>query len=82
MLYSCTYTPKILIEDGVHNFIDSLVMTSSFLVLYSLGFAKTLAIILHEVHQEIEDFNITLHSGFIKRKFLLSYSSTTIANFF
>ena len=61
-----------LIGDSIHNFIDGLVIAGAFLVNPSLGITTSLAIILHEIPQEIGDFGVLLHSGFSKRQAVLS----------
>lgn len=58
----------ILVSDGVHNFIDGLIIGVSYLVSIEAGIATTLAIILHEIPQEIGDFGILIHSGYSKFK--------------
>lgn len=60
----------ILISDGIHNFIDGLIIGVSYLVSIEVGIATTIAIILHEVPQEIGDFGILIHSGYSKFKAL------------
>lgn len=60
-----------LIGDGVHNFMDGLIIGAAYLVDVRVGFATTLAVIFHELPQEIGDFAILLHSGFTKAKALL-----------
>lgn len=59
-----------LISDGVHNFLDGVIIAGSFLVNIPLGIATTIAVILHEIPQEIGDFGILLHSGYTRRKAL------------
>ena len=59
-----------LIGDGLHNFIDGSIIAASFLVNIPLGIATTLAVILHEIPQEIGDFGVLLHGGFSKEKAL------------
>lgn len=60
-----------LIGDGLHNFIDGLIIAASYLISIPLGIASTLAIIFHEIPQEIGDFGVLLHSGFSKAKAIL-----------
>lgn len=61
----------ILFTDGFHNFIDGVIIGASFLVSIPLGIATTLAVVLHEIPQEIGDFAVLIHSGFSKKKALL-----------
>ncbi len=60
-----------LFGDGVHNFIDGLIIGAAFLTDISLGIATSVAIILHEIPQEIGDFGVLIHGGFSKKKALL-----------
>ncbi len=64
------YTRLNLIGDGVHNFIDGIVIAASFLHSVPLGIATTVAIILHEIPQEIGDFSILVYGGFSQMKAL------------
>jgi len=57
-----------LVGDGLHNFIDGMIIAASYVISIPLGLATTLAIIFHEIPQEIGDFGILLHSGFSKKK--------------
>jgi zinc and cadmium transporter len=59
-----------LIGDGIHNFIDGIIIAVSFLASISLGLTSTLAIILHEVPQEIGDFGVIVYGGIGKNKAL------------
>lgn len=61
----------ILFSDGVHNFIDGLIIGASYLVSIEVGMATTLAIILHEIPQEIGDFGVLIHSGYSTGRALL-----------
>lgn len=60
----------IVIGDAFHNFTDGVIIASAFLADTRLGVVTALAIIAHEIPQEIGDFLILLHSGFGKRKAL------------
>jgi zinc and cadmium transporter len=59
-----------LIGDGIHNFIDGLVIAASFMLSVKLGIVTTLAIILHEIPQELGDFAVLIYGGFSKQKAL------------
>ncbi|MCS4541606.1 MAG: ZIP family metal transporter [Euryarchaeota archaeon] len=68
-----TFTYLNLMGDGVHNFIDGATIAATFLTSIPLGTATTLAIIFHEIPQEIGDFGILVYGGFSKIK-ALSYN--------
>ena len=57
-----------LIGDGVHNFIDGMIIAASFLVSTPLGIVTTIAVIAHEIPQEIGDFSILLNLGWKKSR--------------
>lgn len=59
-----------LIGDGIHNFIDGAIIAGSFLISIPLGITTTIAVILHEIPQEIGDFGILLHAGYTRTKAL------------
>jgi zinc and cadmium transporter len=59
-----------LAGDALHNFIDGILIAGSYLVSIPLGIATTVAVIFHEIPQEIGDFGVLLHSGFSKAKAL------------
>ena len=61
----------ILIGDGIHNFIDGLVIAASFMVNFPVGMVTTLAIALHEIPQEIGDFGLLVYGGFERVKALI-----------
>jgi len=66
-----TFTYLILIGDGVHNFIDGLVIAASFLVSAPFGVITTFLIIGHEIPQELGDFGALVYGGMKKKKALL-----------
>ena len=66
-----TMGPMIIIGDAVHNGVDGLVITASFLISIPIGIAATISVIAHEIPQEIGDFALLLHSGYSKRKALV-----------
>ncbi len=65
------YTYLNLIGDGFHNFIDGIVIAVSFTISLKLGIVTTLAIIFHEIPQELGDFAVLVYGGFTKRKALV-----------
>ncbi len=63
-----------LIGDAIHNFVDGMVIAAAFLSKpedLSLGIITTLAVILHEIPQEIGDFGILIHGGYSRFKALM-----------
>jgi len=60
-----------LFGDSIHNFIDGLIIASTFIINPSLGIATTLAIAMHEIPQEIGDYGVLIHAGFNNKKALL-----------
>lgn len=61
----------VLLGDGLHNFIDGVVIASSFAASPELGIATTVAVTVHEVPKEIADFSILMSGGFDFRTALL-----------
>ncbi|TAL35758.1 MAG: ZIP family metal transporter [Spirochaetes bacterium] len=69
-----------LVADGLHNLFDGMLIASSFMAGTHIGVTTTLAVVLHEIPQEIGDFGILLHAGFTKRKALLfNFLSASLA---
>lgn len=59
-----------LVGDSVHNFIDGLIIAGSYFLSVPIGIATTVAVILHEIPQEIGDFGILVFGGFSKKRAL------------
>jgi zinc and cadmium transporter len=59
-----------IVGDGLHNFIDGLVIVSAFAVSTELGIVTIFAVAAHELPQELGDFGILIHGGFSGRKAL------------
>jgi zinc and cadmium transporter len=60
-----------LIGDGLHNLLDGLIIGASYRASIPAGMATTIAIMLHEIPQEIGDLGVLLYSGFSRGKALL-----------
>jgi zinc and cadmium transporter len=59
-----------LIGDGIHNFVDGMVIAASFLIGFSVGLATTVAVIFHELPQEMGDYGILIYGGFKRNRAL------------
>ena len=64
-----------LVGDGVHNFIDGIIIAASYLISIPVGFATTLAVVFHEIPQEISEYGVLIYGGYTRKKAML-------ANFF
>lgn len=60
-----------LIGDGIHNFIDGLIIAGAFMTSVPLGITTALALAFHEIPQEISDFGVLLYSGFSRKKAII-----------
>jgi len=60
----------IIVGDTVHNFVDGVLIAAAFLQSIELGIIAALAIIAHEIPQEVGDFLILLHSGYSRARAL------------
>jgi zinc and cadmium transporter len=60
----------ILVGDTFHNFVDGILIAGAFLADTQLGIVTALAIIAHELPQEVGDFLVLLHSGYAKSRAL------------
>ena len=59
-----------LVGDAVHNLIDGMVIGATYMVNIPLGLTTTLAILLHEIPQEMGDFGVLVHGGLSVKKAL------------
>jgi len=78
-LHPITYTN--IAGDAMHNFIDGIIIAASYLASIPLGIATTIAVIFHEIPQEIGDFGILVHGGYTKNKALLINFLTALTAF-
>lgn len=71
----------ILLGDGLHNFVDGVLIAAAFLTDIELGIVTSIAVAAHEIPQEVGDFAILLHSGLSRLRALLlnlASSATTL----
>jgi zinc and cadmium transporter len=60
-----------LVGDALHNFLDGIIIAASYLISIPAGIATTLAVLFHEIPQEIGDYGVLLHGGFSRSKALI-----------
>lgn len=60
-----------LVGDGVHNFIDGMIIAAGYSADFSLGLTTTVAVMLHELPQELGDFGVLVYGGLSVRKALI-----------
>jgi zinc and cadmium transporter len=69
-----------VLGDAIHNYIDGLLIGASWLVSPALGVTTTIAVLLHEIPQELGDFGILIHSGLtIRQAALVNVASAAVA---
>ncbi len=89
-IFSPKYTPThdhdhgrsgmmIMIGDTFHNFVDGVLIASAFMLDIKVGIVTAMAIIAHEIPQEVGDFLILLHSGYSKKQALIFNLVSTLA---
>ena len=69
----------ILIGDSFHNFVDGVLIAAAFLQSTELGIVAAVAIIAHEIPQEVGDFLILLHSGYSRARALAMNLLSSVA---
>jgi len=62
---------SVLVGDSIHNFCDGVIIAAAFLTDLRLGVVTSLAIIAHEIPQEVGDYIVLLNAGLSRRKALL-----------
>jgi zinc and cadmium transporter len=70
-----------IMGDGLHNFIDGVIIASAYLISFPLGLITTIAVIMHEIPQEFGDFGILVYSGFSKSGALFINFMTALTAF-
>jgi zinc and cadmium transporter len=69
----------IVVGDSVHNFVDGVLIAAAFLQSTELGIVTAIAIIAHEIPQEVGDFVILLHSGYSRARALAMNLLSSVA---
>ena len=69
----------VVVGDAFHNFVDGILVAAAFLANLELGIVTALAIIAHEIPQEVGDFLILLHSGYTRQRALALNMLSSVA---
>lgn len=71
---------SVLVGDSIHNFCDGIIIAAAFLADTQLGLVTSLAIIAHEIPQEVGDYIVLLNAGFSRSKALLYNAISGLAS--
>ncbi len=69
----------IMVGDTFHNFVDGILIAAAFLADIKLGVVTAVAIVAHEIPQEVGDFLVLLHSGYSRRAALIFNAASSLA---
>ena len=68
------------VAEGLHHFIDGLLIGASYMAHFSIGLGTSIAVLLHEIPQEIGNFGVLIHAGFNRTKAIgLNFLSASFA---
>ena len=70
---------SVLVGDSIHNFCDGVIIAAAFLASPELGVTTALAVVLHEIPQEVGDYIVLLNAGFSRRKALMYNAASGLA---
>lgn len=70
-----------LVGDGIHNLVDGMIIAAAFVIAVPAGVTTTLAVIFHELPQEIGDFGVLVYGGFTRYRALLANFLTALTAF-
>jgi zinc and cadmium transporter len=78
--HNAVAAPLILIGDAFHNFVDGLLIAAAFLADPMLGLSTTLAVVAHEIPQELGDFVLLLNAGWPRRRAFLANTASSLTS--
>ncbi|WP_280152334.1 ZIP family metal transporter [Piscinibacter sp. XHJ-5] len=70
---------SVLMGDSIHNFCDGIIIAAAFLTDVQIGIVTSLAIVAHEIPQEVGDYIVLLNAGLGRRKALLYNAASGLA---
>ncbi len=71
-----------LVGDGIHNFVDGMIIAAGFLIGLPAGLVTTIVVVFHELPQEMGDYGILVYAGFKRSKALLLNFAVALAVIF
>jgi len=71
---------SVLVGDSIHNFCDGIIIAAAFLADVQLGVVTALAVIAHEIPQEVGDYIVLLNAGFSRGRALLYNALSGLAS--
>jgi zinc and cadmium transporter len=71
---------SVLVGDAIHNFCDGIIIAAAFLTDVRLGIVTALAVVAHEIPQEVGDYIVLLNAGFSRAKALLFNALSGLAS--
>ena len=70
----------VLVGDSIHNALDGVIIAAAFLTDVRLGIVTSIAVMTHEIPQEVGDFAVLLHSGMSRRRALFLNLATSLTS--
>ncbi len=75
-----SFGPLNLLADGFHNFLDGILLAAAYSVNIHTGLIATVAVLAHELPQEIGDFAVLLQAGYTKKRALFLNLITALSS--
>lgn len=76
-----SFGPLNIIADAFHNFLDGILIAAAYKIDVSTGVVATLAVLAHELPQEIGDFAVLVQAGYTKKRALFFNFISALASF-
>ena len=67
-----------LLGDSFHNFLDGTIIAAAYMTSIEVGLATTLAVLIHEIPQELGDFGVLIKAGYTVRKAIIANFLTAL----
>lgn len=70
----------VLVGDGIHNLLDGVLIAAAFLTDFHLGVVTSVAVVAHEVPQEVGDLAVLLNAGFTRTRAFITNVLASLAS--